>query len=285
MEKEFNAVQNKQREIINRDINTLKSNLAETSNNLANIFDVFDVKLNSTQEKQLELTSKVTNVANDFKLLDQQIETVQQKQMELSHLGEGNSQKINVLWTNLTDDINRLERKLNSTQEKQSELASRVRNHGHGNKESIDQLTSKITNFTNDFETLDQQVRIDFAKMTDRLTNTIGRIDGEKKKNDVLWIEYLADRKRDPIFQKYGGSYATFYKENRTQAILNETELFTVNGTEYNEIMLNIIPDFFITSKIRLRSIDDNWKKVRNTQQSVASNNSYFTLGSFDGKV
>ena len=142
MEKEFNTVQNKQREIINRDINTLKSNLAETSNNWAIIFDVFDLKLNSTVEKQLELASKVTN---DFKLHDQQIETVQQKQIELSRLAQGNGQKINVLWTNLTDDMQNLNQKLNSTQEQQLELASRLRDHGHGNKERIEQLASQIS--------------------------------------------------------------------------------------------------------------------------------------------
>ena len=80
---DFNAVQNKQREIISQDIKSLKANLTITTNN-------FDLKLNSTQEKQLELASKVTNVAKDFRLIDQQIETVQRKQLELAHLGEEN---------------------------------------------------------------------------------------------------------------------------------------------------------------------------------------------------
>ena len=142
MEKEFNAVQNKQREIINRDINTLKSNLATTTNNLANIFDFFDLKLNSTQEKQRELASKITN---DFKLHGLKLESVQQKQIELSRLAEGNGQKINILWTNLTDDMQNLNQKLNSTQEEQLKLASRLRDHGHGNKERINQLASQIS--------------------------------------------------------------------------------------------------------------------------------------------
>ena len=145
LEKEFNAVQNKQREIINRDINTLKSNLATTTNNLGNIFDVLDMKLNSTEAKQLELTLKIINFTNNVNLLDQKIETVQQKQFELSRLSEGNDQKINVLWTNLTDEIHHLSKKLNSTQEEQLELASRVRDHGHGNKDRIDQLAIQIS--------------------------------------------------------------------------------------------------------------------------------------------
>ena len=142
MEKEFNAVQNKQREIINRDINTLKSNLATTTNNLANIFDVFDLKLNSTQEKQLEIASKITK---NFKLHDLKLETVQQKQIELTSLSERNGQKINILWTNLTNDMQNLNQKLNSTQEEQLKLASRLRDHGHGNKERINQLASQIS--------------------------------------------------------------------------------------------------------------------------------------------
>ena len=69
-------------------MNSLKANLTITTSNFANIFDLFDLKLNSTEEKQLELVSKVTNVTNDFWLIDQQIDTVQQKQLELARLGE-----------------------------------------------------------------------------------------------------------------------------------------------------------------------------------------------------
>ena len=87
------------------------------------------------------------------------METLQQKQVELSHLGEGNGQKINIIWTNLTDKIHRLDENLNSTQEKPLELTSRIHSHGHGNKDRIDQLTTKVTSFTNDLETLDQKVK------------------------------------------------------------------------------------------------------------------------------
>ena len=83
-----NAVQNKQREIISQDMKSLKANLTITTNNFTNILDLFDLKLNSTQEKQLELVSKVTNVTKEFRLIDQQIETVQRKQLELVNLGE-----------------------------------------------------------------------------------------------------------------------------------------------------------------------------------------------------
>ena len=90
---DFKAVQNKQHEFISRYINILHLNLTATTNNFANILEVFDRQLNSTQEKQLELTSH-------------------------------------------------------------------VRNHGHGNKQRIDQLTSQIANFTNDFDSLNQKVTI-----------------------------------------------------------------------------------------------------------------------------
>ena len=52
--------------------------------------------------------------------------------------------------------MQRLDEKLNSTQEKQLELTTDIRDHGHGNKQRIDQLTSQITNFTSDFEIFDQ---------------------------------------------------------------------------------------------------------------------------------
>ena len=88
MRNDFNVVQNKQREIISQDIKSLKANLTITTNNLTNILDLFDLKLNSTQEKHLELVSKVTNVTKNFRLIDQQIDTVQQKQLEWVNLGE-----------------------------------------------------------------------------------------------------------------------------------------------------------------------------------------------------
>ena len=185
MKNEFQDVQNKQQEIISRDINILQSNLTATTKNLANKIVHIDQKLNSTQVKQLkltsdlrdhghgnkqridQLTSQIENFTSDLKLIDQQIETVQQKQNELSRLGEGNDKKINVLWTNLTDEIHLLDEKLNSTQEKQLELTSDVRNHGHGNKLRIEQLTSQITNFESDWESFDQKVETVLQKQTE----------------------------------------------------------------------------------------------------------------------
>lgn len=103
---DFKADRDEQRDIINRDITILKSNLTATTNN------------------------------------------------------------INVVWTNLTHNLHRLDSKLNSTQEKQLELTSDVRNNGHGNKLRIDELTSQITNLTNDFEILDHMVNIDLLSQT-----------------------------------------------------------------------------------------------------------------------
>ena len=56
-----NAVQNKQREIISQDMKSLKANLTITTNNFTNILDLFDLKLNSTQEKQLENFTKLSS--------------------------------------------------------------------------------------------------------------------------------------------------------------------------------------------------------------------------------
>ena len=109
-----------------QDVKILKSNIMERRDNLTKIFDSFVQKLNSTQEKQLELASRfrdhghgnkqqidnlaseMTKFRNDIKLMDQQITTVQQQQVKLATLSQGNEQKINALWTNLTDSINRL---------------------------------------------------------------------------------------------------------------------------------------------------------------------------------
>ena len=173
LKNELNTVQTKQQKIINRDITLLRSNLTATTNNLANRIDVVDQNLNSTRDKQLELTSnlrnhghgnklridqlelQIKNFTNDFKLIDHQIETVQQKQIKSSRLSEENEHKIIAMSKNLTDGMNRLDKKLNYTQEKQLELTFDVRSHGHAD---IDQLTSQIKNFKNDFKLIDQQI-------------------------------------------------------------------------------------------------------------------------------
>ena len=132
MENGLNDVRKQQIQIITRndrheqDVKILKSNIMERRDNLTKIFDSFVQKLNSTQEKQLELASRfrdhghgnkqqidnlaseMTKFRNDIKLMDQQITTVQQQQVKLATLSQGNEQKINVVWTNLTDSINRL---------------------------------------------------------------------------------------------------------------------------------------------------------------------------------
>lgn len=159
LKNEFNSVQSKQREIISRDLNSLTANLTITMNDFANKLDAFDLKLNSTQEKQLELTSNLRDHGHgnkqrldqsQFKLIDLQIKAVQQKQLECSRLSEENDQKINIIWTNLTDEIYRLDENLeyydflvNSTQKTQLKIV---------------ELTSQVTNFTNHFKRIDQQM-------------------------------------------------------------------------------------------------------------------------------
>jgi len=98
-------VQNKQQERIIYS-STLKSNITATANNLANKIHVLDQKMNSTQQKQLNLTSQVT---------------------EWSLFSEENGKKIGVIRTNLTDGIYRLDQKLNSIQEKQVDAESALR--------------------------------------------------------------------------------------------------------------------------------------------------------------
>ena len=102
---ELEDVQNKQQQRIIYS-STLKSNITATANNLANKIHVLDQKMNSTQEKQLNLTSQVA---------------------ECSLLSEENGKKIGVIRTNLTDGIYRLDQKLNSIQEKQVDAESALR--------------------------------------------------------------------------------------------------------------------------------------------------------------
>ena len=120
--------------------------------NLTDDIVQLDQKLNATQQKHLKLSSHVLTHGHGNKQLidklDQQIKTVQQKQNELFNLSEESSR-----------EIQRLDQKMNSTQEKQLVLTSRVDDHDNGNDERIDQLTTKVTSFTNDLETLDQKVK------------------------------------------------------------------------------------------------------------------------------
>ena len=58
----------------------------------------------------------------------------------------------------MTNIFDKFDQKLNSTQEKQLELASDIRNHGHGNKRLIDNLTSQVTKSKNDFKMIEQRV-------------------------------------------------------------------------------------------------------------------------------
>lgn len=104
--------------------------------------------------------------------------------------------------------------------------------------------------------------------MAETLNNTIDRIDDEKKKVDVLWIDFLAGKSPvNPIIhKKYATTYATFYKENRKEAIRNEiAQIDLDNEAQYKQNVVDRFPDLFITGSIKLRPIDDNWKKVKNS--------------------
>ena len=244
LKNEFNTVQTKQQDIINRDINILRSNLRVTTNNLENKFDAFDQKLSSTQKKQLELTSD-------------------------------------------------------------------MRNHGHGNKQRIDQLTSEITNFRSDFEIFDQQVKtvqqqqakliskddlLD-RRMNDSLTNITfymnqierqafenitdlsSQMNSIRNKVGTLWINFLDGKNLiQPIIQKYAWNYADSIgaeTENKTEAIREEIERLDFNETaEYKRIVTDRISDSF---SIKLHPIDSNLKKVKYsfTVQPFARNKLY----------
>ena len=295
MKNKFQDVQNKQQEIINRDINILRSNFSVTTNNLASKIDIVDRKLNSTKEKQLkltsdlrltndhghgnkqrldQLTSRIENFSNEFQLIDQQIENVQQKQIDLSRLSEGNSQTINVLRTNLTDEMHRLDEKLNSTQEKQLELTTDIRNHGHGNKQRIDQLTSQINNFIS-YDVLERKMNLSLTNITfymdqiqrqtfENISSLSSQMNITTEKVGSLWLNFLDEKNlTSPILQKYGiKSYAESIDptQNPTDAIRQEIDRLDVNETaEFKRIVTDRIPSFLV----KLSPIDSNLKKVK----------------------
>ena len=291
-------VQNKQQQRIIFS-STLKSNLAATSNNLANKIDLVYRKLNFTSEKQLELTSDlrdhghgnkqrldqlashIQNFANDFKLIDQQMETVQQKQNELSRLGKGNDQKINVL----TENIRRFEEKLTSD----------IRNHGNGNKQRIEQLTSQIKNFISQ-DDLDQTMNLTLTNITihinqiqqeafENITDLSSQMNSTRNKVGSLWINFLDGKNLiQPITRKwnYAASLTTSL-QNFTEAVRQEIERFDFNETtEYKRIVTDRISDSF---SVKLHPIDSNLKKVKITftVHPFERNNLYFVSGNFDG--
>ena len=315
LKNELSTVQTKQKEIINRDINILRSNLTATTNNLANRIDVVDQNLSSTQEKQLELTSDVRDhdhankqrldqltshinqLTNEFKLIDQQIGTVQQKQIELSRLGEENDQKMNTISTNLTDGMNRLDEKLNSTQKKQLELTSDVRSHGYGNKQRIDQLTSQITNFTSDFDVFNQQVSTNITfylnqierQAFENITDLSSQMNSTTKKMDVLWFNLLNSLDMVvPILENftiYAPAADIIEKryrknvtlENAIRSAMDEIYLNVVETVDFKRIVTDHIR--FQPNDIKLHPIDSNLKKVKHsfTVESFARNKLYFT--------
>ena len=100
-------------------------------------------------------------------------------------------------------DVKILKSNLNSTQEKQLELASKIRDHGHGNKQQIDNLAFQVTKSKNDFKLIEQQLKT-VQQQQIQLTN-LGR-DNEQKINatwTIIWtnitndINRLTDKQRE----------------------------------------------------------------------------------------
>ena len=290
MKNEFQDDQRKQLEIISRDINILQSNLTATTNTLAKKIDLVDRKLNSTQEKQLKLTSNlrdhghgnkqrldqlmlhVKNFANDFKLIDQQMETVHQKQNELSRSGIKNEQKINAVRTNLTENIHRLEEKLTSD----------IQNHGHGNKHRIDQLASQIKSQ----DVIDQKMNLTLTNITvymnqiqrqafENITILSSEMNITTKKVGSLWINFLDGKNLiSPLLPKYGSrNYAEYIRVK--ESIDEELERFDIYEAEYKRIVTDRIPNTF---SLKLHQVESNLKKVKITftLHPFESNNLYF---------
>ena len=291
LENELKYVQNKQQQRIIHSAN-LQLNLTTTTNNLADRLKSLKNEFNTFQTKQQDIINRDINILRS---------------------------NLRVTTNNLANRIDTLDHKLNSTQEKQQELISDLLNHGHGNKQRLDQLESQMTNFTSDFESFDQQIKtvqqkqITFIsqdvldrKINDSMTNVTfymnqierqafenitdlsSQMNSTTKKIGLLWLNFLDGKNLiSPLLVKYGGNnYAdSIGASNKTEALRKEIERLVVNETtEYKRIVTDRIPNSF---SVKLHPIDSNLKKVKYsfTVQPFARNKLYFTLGIFDGEA
>ena len=214
-----------------RDVNILKSNLTVTRNNLTNIFNNFDQKLTSTQEKQLELasqirdhghgnkqlidnlTSQVTKSNNDLKLMDQKMKTVQQHQIEITTRVDGHDRDFNILKSNLTATNNNL-----------SKIFDDFTDQAEVNKKSWKTLDDKINSQTEDItETIENEIENveedlqnhaeEFKEQLNTVTNdidilranfskTINRVENRVEKS-ILVLNSNYNNK--PVLIKYNG--------------------------------------------------------------------------------
>ena len=82
----------------------------------------------------------------------------------------------------MTTIFDNFDQKLDSSLEKQLELASQIRNHGHGNKHRIDNLTSEVTQSKTDLKLMGQKMKT-FQQQQIQITT---RIDGHDRDVDIL---------------------------------------------------------------------------------------------------
>ena len=115
---------------------------------------------------------------------------VQKQQIQIITRNDRHEQDVKILKSNIMERRDNLTKifdsfvqKLNFTQEKQLELASRFRDHGHGNKQQIDNLASEMTKFRNDIKLMDQQITT-VQQQQIKLT-TLSQ--GNEQKINVLW--------------------------------------------------------------------------------------------------
>ena len=214
-----------------RDVNILKSNLTVTRNNLTNIFNNFDQKLTSTQEKQLELasqirdhghgnkqlidnlTSQVTKSNNDLKLMDQKMKTVQQQQIQITTRIDGHDRDIDILESNLTVTENNLANRLKD-----------INDQAVANQKNLEVLDDKINSETEDItETIENEIENveedlqnhaeEFKEQLNTVTNdidilranfskTINRVENRVEKS-ILVLNSNYNNK--PVLIKYNG--------------------------------------------------------------------------------
>ena len=214
--------------------------------NLTDDMDRLDRNLNSTEEKHRKLSSHVLTHGHGNKQridkLAQQFKTVLEEQTMLISQNDVLDQRINASLTNVTD----LSFQMNNTNSVRPSRTSYA-------------LVAKII--------LEGLLAV--AEMADRLNNLIDRVDRQKKKVDVLWINYLNSKNLIlPIVANYNISrphadiVKTPHPRNLTfeTAIRNAIDEIDLNVAEFKRLAFDHIR--ILPNDIKLHPIDSNLKKV-----------------------
>ena len=233
---------------------------------------------NRTEENGQEINVLRTDLTDDLQHLDQKLNSTQEKQQELTSRVEdhdrGNQERFNQLTTkvtNNTNDLETLDGKVRIIQQKQSTLTNKdvaldrkieqVKQYGHGNKGHIDQLTTKVTRNTNDLGTLTQNVRTVQQGQTTLVSR--GRaIDG--KIEQVKQYGHGNRGRIDQLTTKVTRNTNNLGTQISNVRTVQQGQTTLVSRSRALDGKIAELKRAMIYSNdIKLRPIDSNWKKVK----------------------